>query len=66
MYTKVDLIENEKNEQNYKGKPKEKELEMDKKNAKQQKILNIILTISAGVFFVGLMYLIAVIESMRF
>lgn len=65
MYTKVDLIENEKMNKIIKENQK-KIREMDKKNAKQQKILNIILTISAGVFFVGLMYLIAVIESMRF
>lgn len=65
MYTKIDLIENEKMNKIIKENQK-RVREMDKKNVKEQKILNIILTISAGVFFIGLMYFIAVIENMRF
>ena len=65
MYTKVDLIENEKMNKIIKENQR-KIREIDKKKAKEQKMLNIILTISAGVFFIGLMYFIAVVESMRF
>lgn len=65
MYTKVDLIENEKMNKILKENQK-RIRENERKKAKEQKILNIILTISAGVFFIGLMYLIAVVENMRF
>ena len=65
MYTKLDLIENEKMNKIIKENQK-RVRENDRKKVKEQKILNIILTISAGVFFIGLMYFIAVVENMRF
>lgn len=65
MYTKVDLIENEKMNKIIKENQK-RIRENDRKKAKEQFRLNILLMVSAGVFFIGLMYFIAVIESMRF
>ena len=65
MYTKVDLIENEKMNKIIKENQR-KIRENDRKKAKEQMRMNILLMVSASVFFIGLMYFIAVIESMRF
>ena len=65
MYTKVDLIENEKMNKIIKENQR-KIRENDRKKAKEQFRLNILLMVSASVFFIGLMYFIAVIENMRF
>lgn len=65
MYTKLDLIENEKMNNIIKENQK-RVRENDRKKAKEQMRLNILLMVSASVFFIGLMYFIAVIENMRF
>lgn len=65
MYTKVDLIENEKMNKIIKENQK-RVRENDRKKAKEQMRMNILLMVSASVFFIGLMYFIAVIENMRF
>lgn len=41
-------------------------IERIKKNKKEQIKNNVLMFLSSGVFFIGLMYLIAVVENMRF
>lgn len=65
MYTKQDLLENQK----MNNILKENQLRMRKhfqKIEKQEKFANIFMNISVSIFFIGLMYLVAVIENWSF
>lgn len=65
MYSKLDLIENEKLNKAIKEN-KVKYRKLLEQRRKKELISNVILTISASTFFIGLMVLIAVIESLNF
>lgn len=65
MYSKLDLIENEKLNKAIKEN-KVKYRKLLEQRRKKELISNVILTISASTFFIGLMVLIAAIESLNF
>lgn len=65
MYSKLDLIENEKLNKAIKEN-KVKYRKLLEQRRKKELISNVILTISASTFFIGLMVLIAVIENLNF
>lgn len=69
MYTKTDLIENQKMDEIIKENY-QKTTEFNKKRAKKEwkdKIItNILMTIASSTFAFGLMFLVSVIENLRF
>lgn len=65
MYSKLDLIENEKLNKAIKEN-KVKYRKLLEQRRKKELISNVILTISASTFFIGLMVLIAAIENLNF
>lgn len=69
MYTEIDLIENRKMDEIIKENY-QKTTEFNKKRAKKEwkdKIItNILMTIASSTFAFGLMFLVSVIENLRF
>lgn len=65
MYSKIDLIENKKMGEILKANQVKMRTHF-KKQVKRNRIINILLGISSVVFFIGLMYLIAIVERMSF
>ena len=65
MYTKLDIEENKKMNEILKQNQLKMRKQFEKKQ-KQNKRINILLFISSSLFFIGLIYLVSVIENMRF
>lgn len=65
MYNKIDIEENKKMGEILKAN-QIKMRKQFKKKEKEAKVLNVLLVISSSVFFIGLLFLISVIENMRF
>lgn len=65
MYTKIDIEENKKMNEILKQNQLKMRKQFEKKQ-KQNKRINILLFISSSLFFIGLIYLVSVIENMRF
>lgn len=65
MYTKLDLEENKKMSEILKQN-QIKMRKLNEKRAKREKLLNAVLCVSVGIFFIGLMVLISAIENVRF
>lgn len=62
MYTKKDLEENKKMSEILKQN-QIKMRKLNEKRAKREKLLNAVLCVSVGIFFIGLMVLISAIEN---
>lgn len=69
MYTKMDLIENNKMNEILRinqVKVRSFNIARAKKNKRDKIITNVLMMASSSIFIIGLMYLIAVIENLRF
>lgn len=69
MYTKLDLIENQKMDEIIKEnyiKTAEFNKKRAKKEWKERILTNVLMTIASSTFAFGLMFLVSVIENLRF
>lgn len=69
MYTKIDLIENQKMDEIIKEnyiKTTEFNKNRAKKEWKEKILTNVLMTIASSTFAFGLMFLVSVIENLRF